>query len=192
MEGPGPEKNKHVHLLSLEHNKLGYGADFALYGVAIVWLALYLGIDAPRAHWMLLLSYSLAGLAGWTLVEYLLHRFVLHGLPPFKSWHAQHHERPAALISSPTVFSASLILLLVFLPALQVTDEWRACALTLGLLIGYFAYAVTHHATHHWRGGGWLRQRKLWHARHHRSGAAPACYGVTSSLWDRVLGSTAR
>ncbi|MDX5446368.1 MAG: hypothetical protein LPJ87_09975, partial [Zoogloeaceae bacterium] len=29
----------------------------------------------------------IAGLVSWTLLEYLLHRFVLHGRGPFQRWH---------------------------------------------------------------------------------------------------------
>jgi cyclopropane-fatty-acyl-phospholipid synthase len=117
-----------------------------------------------------------------------LHRFVLHGLEPFLSWHAKHHERPMALMSTPTLLSTSLVALLVFLPAVLAAGFWRASALTLGVTAGYLAYALTHHATHHWRSSGpWMTRRKRWHARHHHMAA---CYGVSSSFWDRVFGST--
>jgi sterol desaturase/sphingolipid hydroxylase (fatty acid hydroxylase superfamily) len=68
-----------------------------------------------------------------------------------------------------------------------------ACALALGLLIGYLAYAVTHHAIHHTQDGSdWLRRRRRWHARHHRSAGDGICYGVTSGFWDRIFGSAGR
>ena len=51
---------------------------------------------------------ALAGAATWTFLEYVLHRFVLHGVAPFSDWHRQHHLRPLALICSPTVLSAAL------------------------------------------------------------------------------------
>ena len=39
--------------------------------------------------------------------------------------------------------------------------------MTLGVLIGYYGYAFTHHAAHHWRHeNAWLRRRKRWHALH--------------------------
>ena len=46
------------------------------------------------------------------------------------------------------------------------------------------------HALHHWHARGrWLKERKRWHALHHRRGEWPACYGVTTSFWDRLFGS---
>ncbi|OIQ73314.1 fatty acid hydroxylase superfamily protein [mine drainage metagenome] len=133
---------------------------------------------------------TLVGLGGWTAIEYVLHRFVLHGLQPFRRWHLEHHRRPAALICTPTILSATLIVVLVFLPSLLLGNLWNACALTFGLLTGYLGYAITHHAVHHWHvDNAWLKKRKRWHALHHHSEQA-GCYGVTSSFWDLVFGST--
>ncbi len=181
-----------MSLLRLEHGKLAYRADFALYTAAVPALAAYLMWAAPRAYGWSALLWVMAGLIGWTAIEYVLHRFVLHGLQPFRAWHEAHHDRPMALICAPTVFSAGLIVVLVFLPAWLIGDLWCACSLTLGLLGGYLAYAVTHHAAHHWRAeGAWLQGRKRWHALHHHAHHA-CCYGVTSSLWDHVFGSARR
>ena len=179
-------------LLTLEHSKAAYGADFVLYGTAVVLLAGFLLVAEADQQVLENMAFVASGLAGWTLVEYALHRFVLHGLQPFRRWHEAHHERPVALICAPTVLSATLIVALVFLPALELAGLLRACALTLGVLAGYLAYSVTHHAVHHWRAGnGWLRQRKRWHALHHHV-EHPGCYGVTTGFWDHVFGSTQR
>ncbi len=178
-------------LLSLEHSRAAYRADFALHGTAVLALAALLLMRGPREHGLALAALALAGVAGWSALEYALHRFVLHGVQPFRRWHAQHHRRPTALIYTPTVMSAALIVTGVWLPAWALADLWRACALTLGVTTGYLAYAMTHHALHHWHADfAWLRQRKRWHAMHHRVGQA-ACYGVTSPLWDHVFGSVA-
>lgn len=180
-------------LLSLEHSKAAYVADFVLYGAAVLALSITL-LAVPAARTPAVAALVLAGVAGWTLLEYVLHRFVLHGLRPFSDWHAAHHARPAALICAPTLLSAGLIAGGVFAPAWMLGTAWQASALTLGVLAGYLAYATTHHAVHHWRGHGpWLLARKRWHARHHqpRVGTAP-CFGVTSGVWDRVFGSAGR
>jgi cyclopropane-fatty-acyl-phospholipid synthase len=179
-------------LFSLEHGKAAFVADFALYAGAVLLLTLYLVFDSARSQGPVLAATVLAGLLAWSLIEYLLHRFVLHGLQPFVRWHAAHHARPTALIGSPTVVSASGFALLVFLPAWGLFGSLPlASALTLGFVAGYLAYAVIHHATHHWRASGaWMLQRKRWHALHHRPGGTPGCYGVSSPAWDRVFGST--
>jgi sterol desaturase/sphingolipid hydroxylase (fatty acid hydroxylase superfamily) len=175
-------------IVSLEHSPAAYRADFVLYLCAITGLTLFLVTGHPPGTALALGLWALGGLLSWPLIEYLLHRFVLHGLQPFCGWHAQHHARPNALMGAPTVLTSSLILTLVFLPALWSTGLWRACALTLGVVSGYTGYAITHHATHHWRGhSAWLKQRKRWHALHHRPVAQPGRYGVTSGFWDHVF-----
>jgi sterol desaturase/sphingolipid hydroxylase (fatty acid hydroxylase superfamily) len=177
-------------LLTTEHGKAGYLADFILYGVAAAALAAFLAIAGPRDRWLEIVALALLGLGVWTLVEYVLHRFVLHGLQPFRTWHAEHHRRPRARIGTPTILSAALIGALVFLPALLLGDPWRACALTFGLLTGYFIYAIAHHATHHWHAGNeWARRRKRAHALHHSPVGPPGRYGVTSAFWDGVFGT---
>lgn len=172
---------------ALEHSKLAYRADFVIYALAVVLIACALLMAGPRTDRPFMATLVVLGLLGWSLLEYVAHRFVLHGLPPFSVWHAAHHDRPTALICTPTLLSGSLIAVLVFLPALLLSNLWRGSALTLGVLVGYLAYSCVHHAVHHWHGGGrWLRRRKYCHAKHHRKGDA-GYYGVTTSFWDTVF-----
>lgn len=180
-------------LLSLEQSRRAYISDFIFYGTTVIALTIVLVFYEPEPQRLSLGATALAGLASWTLIEYLLHRFVLHGLQPFKRWHAEHHDRPTALICTPTALSASLIVGLVFLPSLLLGGVWHASALTLGVLVGYLTYAIAHHAIHHWRcRSRWMLQRKRLHALHHSAGRPPQCFGVSSALWDNVMGTQAR
>lgn len=179
-------------LLSLEHSKAAYRADFLAYSLSTAVLAgVLFGSHAHAAQRPAAAGMALAGLAVWTLVEYLIHRFLMHGMEPFRRWHAEHHDRPTALIGTPTVFSAALIGALVFLPSLCFTSAWMGGALTLGVLTGYLAYGSLHHGLHHWRMNTlWMKRRKLWHARHHHLHATdPGHYGVTTVFWDHVFGT---
>jgi len=180
-----------MHWFSIEHSRWAYRADFALYALATVGLLAFLVISSPVAAVWELLASMLAGLLVWTGLEYLLHRFVLHGVAPFSDWHAQHHARPRALICTPTWLSAGLIAGLVFLPAWAWGSSAQASALTLGLLLGYQAYAVMHHAIHHAHSSNrWLLHCRQWHGLHHQAQSAdPGCYGVTSRVWDHLCGS---
>jgi sterol desaturase/sphingolipid hydroxylase (fatty acid hydroxylase superfamily) len=178
-----------MRFLIIEHSKVAYRIDFLIYGVAVVLLPVLMWLLGPETRWLEFAAYAAAGLGGWSAIEYGLHRFVLHGLQPFCLWHAEHHERPAALICTPTILSSSLIVVMVFLPAWALGDVWRASSITWGVLVGYLAYATTHHAIHHWRGkSGWMMERKRKHALHHHS-AQPDHFGVTSDLWDRLMGT---
>lgn len=174
-------------LMSIEHSTFAYRADFVVYGGAVTALGGWLILGHPAGTGLQLAALATAGLLAWSALEYALHRFVLHGLFPFKAWHREHHRRPVALICAPTLLSASLVGGLVWFPAVWSMGPWQGSALTLGVLTGYLGYAVTHHAVHHWPSTSpWLQQRKLWHARHHHL-QQPCCYGVTSGLWDRVF-----
>ncbi|GCL61811.1 sterol desaturase family protein [Pseudaquabacterium pictum] len=177
-------------LLSLEHSPTVYWADFAWHAALALGLAVAVGAGMPATPVATglgpALALAAAGAAAWTLAEYLLHRFVLHGLPPFKAWHVLHHQRPRALICGPTLLSSTLIGGLVFVPAWWLLGAAHAQALTLGLVLGYLAYGVVHHGAHHGGGGAWMRARRRWHALHHHA-PAPGGYGVSTGLWDHVF-----
>lgn len=179
-----------MHILTLEHSKTAYRADIALYCITITALAVYLISNTSREPRFQMAALALAGLASWTAIEYAMHRFLLHGLQPFRSWHERHHQRPKAIIFTPTILSLAWQFALIFIPALFAVGLMRACALTLGMLTGYLAYTVTHHAVHHGHSDNpWLKRRKRWHAIHHHHVDKPACYGVTTEFWDHVFGS---
>lgn len=177
-------------LFTVNQSSATYFADFALYGLTVAALTTFLLIASPVGERADVLSCTLIGLGSWTIIEYFFHRFILHGLQPFQYFHELHHQKPRALICTPTIVSGALIAALVFLPALMSTNLWLASALTLGMVTGYLAYSVIHHATHHWRADtSWLKERKRWHAVHHRP-EQRACYGVTTTFWDHVFRST--
>jgi len=174
-------------LIRVEQSKTAYAVDFLAYLLAISVLSLYLIWVGFSRHTFIIPLLIILGFISWTLIEYLLHRYLLHGVEPFRQWHMQHHSRPTALICTPTLVSSGSISLFIFIPAWLVGNLWVASAITLGLLIGYLGYAITHHAIHHWRASSvWLTQRKVWHFRHHAN-HLPICYGVTSGYWDVVF-----
>jgi sterol desaturase/sphingolipid hydroxylase (fatty acid hydroxylase superfamily) len=180
-------------LFTLEHGELAYRADAAFYAVAVSTAGVWLASTSPVGVRLETLAWAAAGLAAWSLIEYGVHRFVLHGPQPFRGWHAAHHRRPSAFICAPTVVSATLIFTLVYLPMLAAAGARQASAFTWGVLAGYLGYTVLHHAVHHWRGRGrWLRRRKRWHARHHQGCGGHERFGVSTGLWDRVLGTSGR
>ncbi|TMA73273.1 MAG: hypothetical protein E6J72_19770 [Deltaproteobacteria bacterium] len=175
----------------LERSKASYFADFVVYPAA-VFASGFLLCVAPRGERPHVAVAVLSGLIGWSLLEYALHRFILHGLEPFRSWHAEHHNRPHALIGTPTAVSATAIIVLIFVPALLISGLWLGTGLTLGVTAGYLGYACTHHAIHHWHTeSAWLKHRQRLHALHHHSRAA-CQFGVITSVWDYVFGSRYR
>jgi hypothetical protein len=177
--------------LSIEHSSAAYRLDYIVYGMAVFGLSTALVVGTPHNLALPVVGMAVTGVVGWSAMEYGLHRFVLHGLQPFSRWHAEHHQRPTALIGTPTLVSAPLFALLVALPALWLGGVWMGMALTLGVLSGYLAYSVVHHGVHHWKSSSpWWKARTLSHARHHHL-MQPACFGVTTGFWDGVMRTTA-
>ncbi len=174
----------------LAQHSSGRKADFALAlsVCAAGFAALAGGLtlhSPPDLQALVCLSIGL-GLIGWSLLEYVVHRFVLHGgIQPFSTWHAAHHEglqsRWAAM---KTLLGAALVVGPALSLSVMLDVEWFGMGLSLGLLTGYAAHA----AIHHWHCEHiWLTQRKFRHALHHDPRRPAGDYGVTSSIWDELL-----
>jgi len=166
----------------------GYYADFVFYPLLLLVLAgVALDHDTP-VHWLVWLLLFGAGLGGWTLLEYWLHRILFHRVLPFRTLHELHHATPTEKIGTPTWLTASLIGVCVLLPLWREAGFNMASGLTSGLVAGYLWYVTVHHADHHWRSrpGSYLYRAKRRHAWHHHADY-PCCFGVTTRLWDRVF-----
>ncbi len=172
----------------MQLSKWTYHADFVVYPVLVS--AAFLHALRHMAHggapWLAAIA---VGLVAWTFIEYAVHRWVLHRVPPFRRLHAAHHARPHALIGTPTWLSAALFLG-VWLVMAQTMATSKADGMAAGLMMGYTVYFVVHDAVHHRkaRPGSWLHRAKERHALHHRPGAH-GNFGVSTGLWDAVLGT---
>lgn len=127
-----------------------------------------------------------AGVVVWTLYEYALHRFVLHGVPLLREVHALHHRNQLDYIAQPPW--ATLATYAVFAAIFGV----RSSAFMVGFSTGYIAYSIAHTLFHYarFRPGSWLWRLDQRHVQHHRNG--DVCYGVTVDWWDRAFGTEAR
>ena len=146
------------------------------------------------------LGFAALGVASWTLVEYLVHRYILHGAFPkgkglvrrslhhlFDASHADHHARPwdGMYINGhvDTVFAAA-----VMVPLSSLAPRYTASVWVATLLGCYVAEEWAHHAMHFWNFRGtyfqYIRRRHLYHHSRHGAGLA---YGITSGIWDWVL-----
>ncbi len=172
-------------------SKWSYYADLVVYPVliaAVETFSLQHATPGATARWLGLATVSLLA---WTALEYALHRWLLHRVPPFRRMHARHHEHPAALIGTPTWITVPLFVALWLLLAREASVA-AASAMVTGLMAGYLFYVVFHDAVHHrrTRPGSWLHAAKLRHGQHHLPSVA-GNFGVTSGLWDSVLGTVA-
>lgn len=130
------------------------------------------------------------GLVGYSLIEYVFHRWVLHRL--FTHNHRLHHIGPFAPHALPfsTGLSAhtTLLLVLSFCIGLDL-----ALCITLGSAIGYAIYGQLHELIHRDPGlARWLMPRLYRHHMvHHRPNSAGNEYnfGVLTTFWDRLFGT---
>ena len=117
----------------------------------------------------------LVGVLMWTLLEYVVHRYVFHYEPKTRAGkmlhfivHGVHHDYPndASRLVLPPAVSLPMAVLLYFL----FTFAFRSYAppLSAGFALGYVCYDTIHYATHHFAMknpvGRWLKQ---YHLRHH-------------------------
>lgn len=176
-------------------SRTAYYADFAIYA-AVLAVLLAIAAGGPswtqRLHW---LTACAGGALGWTLIEYLLHCFVLHGDSVlgsmFAPMHAVHHESPRAYVGTPTWITLGVFSLAAFVPAWVCVSLNVASGLTAGLMAGFLWYGVVHHVIHYRRPRllvALLSDTARRHMYHHYS-AQPGNFGVTLAFWDRVFGT---
>ena len=157
----------------------------------------YLGVKDGFFSFLQILMWLALGLVTWTIVEYLLHRFVFHYHPTSEFgkkihfiFHGIHHDYPRdrlRLVMPPSVSIplATLFFLLfrTFIPMPQLYIFFGA------FLTGYLIYDMFHYAIHHMEVKG-----KLWnvlkthHLKHHYNDPNKG-FGVSSPLWDVIVGS---
>jgi sterol desaturase/sphingolipid hydroxylase (fatty acid hydroxylase superfamily) len=145
--------------------------------------AAFLGnLDAPLKTWAICLS---SGLALWTVVEYLMHRYVLHRLAP----HYQHHEEPDTLayIFAPLWLSGVSAIVLWALLSLAAGSLRHGALVMAGTVIGYLAYEALHVRMHSPIAGGPILRALRRHHFYHHFADDNRCYGVTSPVWDVVF-----
>jgi sterol desaturase/sphingolipid hydroxylase (fatty acid hydroxylase superfamily) len=172
-------------------SKLSYYSDFVVYPAVITALAIVGLADATWAELGEWLCAGMAGLVFWTLVEYLLHRAVLHGRTYFAPLHGQHHASPLAFIGTPPWISVPVLCVTVLVPGAWLLGFDVADGLTVGVMLGYWWYGVVHHIIHHHPNSSspsYFNSLRAWHMRHHYSPKS-GNFGVTTPIWDHVFGT---
>lgn len=148
--------------------------------------------NAPAA-----LGAWLLGVAAWTGVEYVVHRFVLHGVFPegpglahwthrlFDHLHVQHHLRPwdanhiNGTIRDTAPFLAPAALLALLLP------PHTLLAFLAGLVQAYVVEEWVHHSVHYYHfDNRYFRYIKRHHLYHHSRIGDRVAFGLTNGLWD--------
>ncbi|MFI4889088.1 MAG: sterol desaturase family protein [Steroidobacterales bacterium] len=170
-------------------NKFDYYSDYVAYPIVVGALGAA-AVVADTRHDLLLWCGALAcGFTLWTLAEYWIHRVVLHRMPYFSPMHGEHHADPMGLIGTPTWISLPTLGAAVLLPAWALLGLNVGSGLFVGVIGGYVWYGAVHHLIHHQPRFGALRELRVRHLRHHYF-PQRGNFGVTTSLWDFVFGTS--
>ncbi|MBI4444856.1 MAG: sterol desaturase family protein [Acidobacteria bacterium] len=171
---------------------------FPALGILLMSLAM---AREEAAGWAFPAVLSFVGLLLWSFSEYVLHRFLFHWRPraPFvkrllAQLHFSHHADPRnsekilirPIYSIPV--SGVLGMLLYFLLGSLISMS----ALMMGLWLGFIYYEFVHYHVHlSSRTSLFLNRQRRNHFYHHFVNDT-CCYGVTSPVWDLILGTRRR
>lgn len=138
----------------------------------------------------------LTGLLAFTFVEYMMHKHFFHMEPdtPAKdklqyTVHGVHHDYPKDKdrLAMPPFISAAYAL--IFYGAFTLLMGDFALFFLPGFLLGYAAYLGVHYAVHAYQPPkNFLKILWVNHAVHHYKDP-DAAFGVSSPLWDFLLGT---
>ena len=163
--------------------------------IPVISYFIYETIVQHKVSWFLAIILAFAGAFAWTLVEYLMHRFLFH-YKPSSHWgkrlhfvfHGVHHDYPndaKRLVMAPAV---SIPLAIIFYASFRwIMGEYFVAPFFSGFVLGYLFYDMTHYAIHHLtiNNGLWMKIKKHHMIHHYKDGDHG--YGVSSKLWDLVF-----
>ena len=167
-----------------------------LYVPVIVYF-LYRAFAQGNVSILVIVGLFLLGVLMWTLLEYVVHRYVFHYEPKTRAGkmlhfiiHGVHHDYPndaRRLVMPPSV---SVPLAFLFYGMFLLIFGRFSSSVFAGLVFGYVCYDMLHYATHHFpmKRGLWL-WLKQYHLRHHYKDDDVG-FGISSPLWDFVFGTT--
>ena len=145
-----------------------------------------------------ILFLCLTGFLTWGLVEYWLHRWVLHfdaqsekGRNFIFALHLSHHANPKSMDDLFANLRFTLPIALCYCSiAWALMRSWQAVAyLFIGLTAGYFSYEFLHYQAHHRAPRlSVFRYLKKYHLLHHHQSSALR-FGVTSPVFDYLFGT---
>ncbi len=188
FDNPVLEKLTHTHIsLPL--------IIFGVISVALVYYGIFeKGFEAP-----VMVALFFGGLFFFTLVEYLMHRYLYH-IPANTqrkqkisyTMHGVHHDYPKdkSRLAMPPVLSL-VVATVLFIIYRAVLGDY-VFGFLAGFLIGYAGYLAVHYSVHAFKvPNNFLKT--LWHhhsIHHYRE--PDRAFGVSSPLWDHIFATMPR
>lgn len=184
-------KNDLLESLTRTHIAVPLTLFWSAGAISLWWAITRLGIT-----WSAAIAFFLVGALFFTLVEYCMHRFMYHipGTTEKRKRfqyviHGVHHDHPrdkSRLALPPAV---SVVLAVLFIGLFRLIMGPNGYAFGGGFLFGYSTYLLVHYSVHMFKPPKNIVS-VLWkhHNLHHYVGDDGA-FGVSSPLWDYVLGT---
>jgi hypothetical protein len=162
-------------------------------------VALFFALRSPHP-WGAIIFYAF-GLPVWTFVEYLFHRFVLHGrFAPGKGiirkflherldpLHWEHHARPFDGHHINGELSDLLPLFFIAAPVSFLAPIYTLPVLLAGVVQCYVVEEWVHHSVHFYNfRSPYFRYIKRHHYYHHSPKGMEQGFGLTNGFWDIVF-----
>src|SRR5437016_2365857 len=166
-------------------------------------LMLFLAVRSKHPY--LAVAFYLAGIPVWTLVEYVTHRYILHGrfkvsekihkkfltglankyMDPL---HWEHHERPFDGNHINGRLRDLLPLFAVAAPASFLFPLYVAPMVLAGAVQCYVIEEWVHHSVHYYNfRNPYFKYIRKHHIYHHTSSGMERGFGFTSAIWDVVF-----
>jgi len=153
------------------------------------------------SHPVAAIVFFAAGVPVWTLVEYLFHRFVLHGrFAPGKGFirkflherldplHWEHHARPLDGYHINEELRDLLPLFFVAAPVSFIAPIYTLPVLLARVVQSYVIEEWIHHSVHFYNfRSPYFRYIKRHHFYHHSPKGMEEGYGLTNGFWDIVF-----
>jgi hypothetical protein len=176
-------------------------ARHRLYPVSLLYSAYALatlGAGLLSARPALALACFTAGVACWSYVEYLAHKYILHGRFPdgpgslrrllhskFDHLHFEHHARPWDGNHINGTIRDTLPVVAVFAAASWLAPAWSLPAFVAGIVQSYILEEWVHHSVHFYNfRNRYFRYIRKHHLYHHSPRGAEVAFGLTNGLWD--------
>jgi len=183
----GPWRTGVDAIVRMSSTRTNYWAEVAIDSVLCLWLLAAGWRQHDGGPLTALLALGL-GLFAFSFIEYFFHRWMFHTrIPLFTQGHDLHHARPLGYDSLPFFLPPVVLLALAGLFVLIMPTGF-ALLLASAITLGYILYGLSHFIIHHVRFKQPLLRR--WAGAHHVHHYHPETnFGVTSSLWDVLLGT---
>lgn len=184
-------KNKFLERLTRTH----ISAPLILFSVISIGLIIY-GLQKSYISVPSLIALFLIGFFSFTLVEYIMHRFLFHLKPTSKgkekfayAVHGVHHEYPKDRDRLAMPIPMAIALATTFFLLFRLILGNLVYGFLPGFYIGYITYLWIHYMVHAFQPpkNFW---KVLWvhHGIHHYKDPERA-FGVSSIFWDIVFGT---